>query len=240
MRQPEDGVTKTVAPAGGFLRIFILEHEPESPGGYLIDWARERGHRWEVAPAPDLERWPALEEQDLIVSLGSDRSVHASRERWIGEEIEFVRAAHEGSVPVLGICFGGQIVAAALGGAVRRARAPRAEWRTVPTHDAELIPPGPWFRWHEDMFEPPPGSRLLAGSEQDPLAFMLESSVGLQFHPEAGRDLAEAWIAGGREQMARQGIDRDRLVSEMGDAGAGARARAFSLFDCLARVWSSR
>lgn len=219
------------------MRICILEHEPESPAGYLSDWAQERRHRARVVSVPRLDRWPALDEQDLIVSLGSDRSVHASHEPWIADEIAFVRAAHDASVPVLGICFGGQLLAAALGGSVRRARAPRADWQTVPTSDPVLIPPGPWFRWHEDMFEPPPGARLLAGSANDPLAFVLGSSVGLQFHPEVGLDLAHAWIAGGREQMARQGIDATVLASDARDAAPGARQRAFSLFDRLMQVW---
>ncbi len=216
------------------MRICILEHEPETPAGYLTEWASDRGHATTVLEVAALERWPEPDAHDVIVSLGSDRSVHASPDRWITEEIAFVQAAHDASVPVLGICFGGQLLAAALGGRARRAPAPRADWRVIPTASPQLISPGPWFRWHEDVFELPPGAQLLAGTEAEPLGFALGSSVGLQFHPEVGRELAEAWLDGGREQMSAQGIDERRVRAEVERAAPGARERAFALFDRIA------
>lgn len=219
------------------MQIMILEHEPESPAGLLYDWAAARGHDSFVIEVPTLRQWPKPRAADVIVSLGSDRSVHASPESWIQHEIEFVRAAHQAGNPVLGICFGAQLLATALGGRVRRAPVARAGWRDVTTFDAELIPPGPWFRWHEDVFELPPGARLLAGSETEPLAFALGSSVGLQFHPEVGRGIAEGWLNGGRKQMSAQGIDPDALAAEIRGAADGARDRAIALFDRLACSW---
>ena len=53
-----------------------------------------------------------------MVALGSDRSVHASPDPWIAAQLAFLRAAHDAGVPVLGICFGAQALAAALGGRV--------------------------------------------------------------------------------------------------------------------------
>jgi GMP synthase-like glutamine amidotransferase len=187
------------------MRIWILEHEPQSPAGYLLDWANERGHEPRVLKVPGMARWPEVDADDVVVSLGSDHSVHASRELWIAQEIQFVRAVHYASVPVLGICFGGQLLSAALGGRVRRADATCANWRCIDTVEPDLIPPGPWFRWHEDVFEVPPGGTLLAEDSSVPLAFQIGPSLGLQFHPEVGRELAEAWISGGREQMTAQG-----------------------------------
>jgi GMP synthase (glutamine-hydrolysing) len=213
------------------VRIRFLEHEPESPPGYFADWAADRGHSAEVVPVPSLERWPEPNARDLIVSLGSDCSVHGSPDPWIGEEIEFVRAAHASGARLLGICFGGQLLAAAFGGRALRAPSARAEWREVPTFAPELIPPGPWFRWHEDMFEVPPGAKLLAGRASEPMAFALDSIVGLQFHPEVGRELATAWVDGGRERLSSQQIDAERLRGDIDRCAEGARGRAFSLFD---------
>jgi GMP synthase-like glutamine amidotransferase len=203
------------------------------PPGYLAEWASARGHSAEVVAVPALERWPRPGAQDLVVSLGSDCSVHASPEPWIADEIEFVRSSRAAGARLLGICFGGQLLAAAFGGRALRAPVPHADWRGIPTSAPELIAPGPWFRWHEDMFEVPPAARLLAGTPDEPMAFALESIVGLQFHPEVGRELAEQWVDGGREKLSSQSIDELRLRGDIELAAPGARARAFNLFDRL-------
>jgi GMP synthase-like glutamine amidotransferase len=219
------------------MRICVLEHERGTPAEYFGEWADACGHEWHVLEVPKLREWPEPDGHDVVVSLGSERSVHASPDRWIAAEIEFVRQAHEASLPVLGICFGGQVLAAALGGRVRRAEATHADWRPIATAEPRLIPPGPWFRWHEDVFETPPGARLLAGTADEPLAFALGRSVGLQFHPEVGQELAEAWLGSGREQLTAQGIDPASLREEIRRSAAGARERAFGLFDRIASLW---
>lgn len=223
------------------MRICILQHEPDSPAGYFTEWADERRHEPQTVDVPTLTRWPTADAYDLIVSLGSERSVHASGNAWIRSETDFVRAAHEASTPVLGICFGAQLLAASLGGRVRRASRPRAQWREIPTIEPRLISPGPWLRWHEDVLELPPRSRLLAGSHTEPLAFVVESSLGLQFHPEASPELAEHWIDVGRERIATNGIDEAQLRAEVQQATVGARGRAFTLFDAIATAcWRPR
>src|SRR5208283_1725911 len=126
--------------------------------------ARERDHALQVLPAPSLERWPEPAHADAIVSLGSDRSVHASREGWIEDELAFLRSAHEQQVPILGICFGGQALAAALGGKVTRASELYVEWGTVEVADGAPVTCGPWLRWHEDVFTVPPDGREIARS----------------------------------------------------------------------------
>ena len=57
---------------------------------------------------------------DLVVVLGSERSVcdKGPIESWIDREIDLVQTAHRSGKPVLGLCFGGQVLAAALGGEV--------------------------------------------------------------------------------------------------------------------------
>lgn len=222
------------------MRLGILEHEAESPAGLLADWALARGHSLDVLSVPQLARWPEPGEHDVVVSLGSDCSVHASSDPWIAVELDFLRRAHAQGVPLLGICFGAQALASALGGEVRRAARVEPSWREVATLDPELIPPGPWLRWHEDVFSVPPGGAELASAAVGPLAFAIGSSVGVQFHPEVDAALAEVWIAGGREQLLAHGLDEASLRHEASLAAPGARRRAFDLFDRLARRWRQR
>jgi GMP synthase-like glutamine amidotransferase len=173
----------------------------------------------------------------VVVSLGSDRSVHSSPEPWVAPEIEFLRAAHDAEVPVLGICFGAQALSAALGGTVSRGAQIELEWTTLQTLAPELIPPGPWFRWHEDVFTVPEAARELARAAGAPLAFAQGASLGIQFHPEVDAELVESWIVGSRRQLDEHAIDEQRVRGEVALHAPGARARAYDLFDRIARTW---
>jgi GMP synthase-like glutamine amidotransferase len=222
------------------MQIIVLEHERECPAALFDDWARERGHSVRTLRVPELGRWPEPQEADAIVSLGSDRSVHASQEGWIAREIEFLRDAHESGRPVLGICFGAQALSKALGGEVRRASRIALEWTALDTRDPELIPSGPWCRWHEDVFTVPPAARELMRAGEVPLAFAQGASVGIQFHPEVDAELVNAWIDGSRRQLAEHAIDEARLRGLVRHAAPGGRERAYDLFDRIARLWRDR
>ncbi|MBV9421980.1 MAG: type 1 glutamine amidotransferase [Solirubrobacterales bacterium] len=223
------------------MRILVLEHEPGAPTALLADWAASRDHDLDVVAVPALERWPELSEVDALVSLGSERSIHASPEGWIGEEIEFLRTAHGFEVPILGICFGGQALSRALGGSIGAEEKPEVAWRLISSLDPGLISPGPWFFWHEDLFTLPPGARLLAGTEWRTVAFTAgETGVGVQFHPEVDGDLARYWIELGRAKLESYGLDIAALEAEVERHAPGARAYAFDLFDRIAEWWGVR
>jgi GMP synthase-like glutamine amidotransferase len=221
------------------VRILVLEHEPDVPTGLLADWAASRCHELDTVAVPALERWPEYDNVQAIVSLGSESSVHASSDRWIGDELEFLRTAHARRVPILGICFGAQALALALGGSV--GAEPRAEvtWRRISSQAPELITPGPWFFWHEDRFTLPAGARSLAGTASRTIAFASGASVGVQFHPEADADLVRHWIATGAATLDSHGIDIAMLEQEVDRHGPGARARALDLFDRVAGWWTA-
>jgi len=218
----------------------VLEHEREVPAALLEDWARARGHAVRTVNVPELTRWPDPRDADVLVSLGSDRSVTDSPDEWIGRELELLRGAHDAGVPVLGICFGAQMLAKALGGEVSHAPRIALEWTTLETHDRELISPGPWLRWHEDVLTVPPGAAELARAGEIPLAFAQGSSVGVQFHPEVDAALAHAWIEDWRRRLLESEIDEAALRRQVALAAPGAPARAWELFDRIARLWAIR
>jgi GMP synthase-like glutamine amidotransferase len=194
------------------------------------EWASARGDRVDVLRAPELEQWPDPRSVDAIVALGSDRSVHASTDPWIAPQLDFLRAAHGARVPVLGICFGGQALAAALGGTV--APAPRTEigWIEVDGDDGYG---GRWFTWHEDAFTVPPGATELARAASGPQAFALGRSVGLQYHPEVTEAIVDGWLATGGDVVP----DPEPLRRETARRAQGARERAFALFDRISADW---
>jgi GMP synthase-like glutamine amidotransferase len=219
------------------MKILILEHEPESPAGLLAGWAQGRGHSLETLHVPRLKGWPDPSESDVIVSLGSDCSAHASADPWIEREIAFLGESHRAGVPILGICFGAQALALALGGTVRRADFAEVGWSSTDSSEPELLPRGPWFGWHEDVFSVPPEAREIARSDAGPLAFVLGRSIGLQFHPEVDSSVIQGWISGARDRIAELSIDEDALLGEVAADGDAARARAEDLFDRIAGYW---
>ena len=220
------------------MRILVLEHDADAPAALLVAWADSRGHELEVVPGREPDAWPAIDEFDAVVSLGSEQSATQSDVPWVAREIEVLARAHDSRIPLLGICFGGQALAKALGGMVARAARREVTWRTVPSAEPDLVPEGPWLFWHEDVFTLPPGARLLSGTPDETVSFISAASIGLQFHPEADTGCAETWLNGARPKWESYGVDERQLRSEIERYGPDAQERAFDLFDRLAAWWA--
>jgi GMP synthase-like glutamine amidotransferase len=218
--------------------LAVVEQQADAPAGLLDAWARDRGLEVRTLRAPELEAWPDPGTFAAVAALGSDRSVARSRDGWIADQVAFLRDAHAAGVPVLGICFGAQALAAALGAAVDRAPEPEIGWVGLPEADERLR--GPWFAWHEDAFALPEGAEELARTAAGVHAFRAGRSLGVQFHPEVTPAIVDDWIAGARGSLAAARIDPDALRAETVRRGSAARERAFALFDHFAGSWTLR
>jgi GMP synthase-like glutamine amidotransferase len=219
------------------MRILILEHERDAPAALLAEWASKRAHDMTTISVPSTPTWPDVRSYDAIVSLGSETSVHADARPWVRPELDLLGAAHVYGVPTLGICFGAQALARALGGEVRRAPRTGVRWRVIDDDPEGLITSGPWFFWHEDEFSLPPGAKLHVGTMTAVTAFTSRRSVALQFHPEADETVIASWIAGSRATLDDHGIDLEALRAQIERHARGARERAFTQFDRIAAWW---
>ena len=217
--------------ANGTFRALIVEHERATPGGLVYDWLDDYDAQVEELRIDVDEREVDPTEFDLIVPLGSEFAAYDDSVPWIEREKRLLERAAAADVPVLGICFGGQLLARVLGGSCFRAEGSEIGWLPVRTHDPELVPEGPWFQWHFDTFTAPEGATVLAETNLGPQAFVIGRSLGVQFHPEVTPAIMEDWVRVYRHELDGDGVDPDRLLQETYDRADSARVSSRRLLD---------
>jgi GMP synthase-like glutamine amidotransferase len=215
------------------VRALVIQHEKDAPGGHVTTWLEARGAEQDVCFISADGHGCSPRDYDLVVSLGSVASAYDDSLPWVTREAELLRDAAEHDVPVLGICFGSQILARALGGRAMPSEHPEIGWVPVRSDEPELVSEGPWFQWHHDRFSPPAQARLLAENAAGPQAFMLGRSLGVQFHPEVTIPIVGDWVALGEESLTRHRIDPAGLMAETRTIDQENRARAWRLFDAF-------
>jgi GMP synthase-like glutamine amidotransferase len=196
------------------LRALIIQHEEPTPPGFVNEWLDEHGATVETFRIDIDDREIDPSDYDLIVSLGAECAAFDDSMPFVPREARLMRRAVDADVPVLGLCFGGQMLARVLGGDVFRSDVSEIGWLPVRSKEPELVPEGPWFQWHFDVFTLPPGATLIAESDLGPQAFVAGRSLGLQFHPEVTAEIMSDWVRVYRHELDADGVDPDALLEE--------------------------
>ncbi|MFA5801987.1 MAG: type 1 glutamine amidotransferase [Thermoleophilia bacterium] len=172
-------------------------------------------------PIPDsLDGW------DGLIILGGPMAVYESDGSfYLNDEIGLITKAIKEGFPVLGICLGSQLIAAAGGAAVYSGPQREAGWGEVELTRAGvkdplfagLPSPLPVFQLHGDTFDLPPGAiRLATNDFFANQAFRLGSNIyGLQFHVEVTSDLVKEWAGFYKDYIAGAGISPDNLLEDL-------------------------
>ena len=165
-----------------------------------------------------------------LVVTGSPASV-TTRDRWMLRTEAYLRRAVAGGTPVLGICFGHQMLAQALGGDVQK----NPGGREMGSVALELSGDDPLFdvperplvvnMSHTDsVVRVPPGVRVLARTALEPNAALrfAERVWSVQFHPEFDGSVMRQYVAARRDIIAGEGLDPDAISAAASDAPFGA------------------
>lgn len=213
------------------LRVLILQHEEPTPPGLVTEWLDRHGASVETFRIDIDDRDVDPASYDLVVSLGSEFAAFDDTKPFVPREASLLRQAVDADVPVLGLCFGGQMLARVLGGEVFRSHDAEIGWLPVRSSDPDLVPEGPWFQWHFDSFTVPPGATLIAESDVGPQAFTSGRSLGLQFHPEVTQEIMDDWVRVYRHELDDDGVDPDGLLEETHRRIADSNRMARQLLD---------
>ena len=227
------------------MKALFVQHDHVSPIGPLGDRFRQHGFDVEellVVPeasfhSPNIDfDFPDLANFDVIVPMGAPWGAwdDACIGNWLEPEIEWIRAAVSTGKPVLGVCFGGQLIARAMGGSV--APAPQCEigWKDIWSSRQDLISNGPWFQFHYDRWQLPPNSIEIARNPIASQAFLIENSMAIQFHPEITPDSLIGWLDwGGDKKVIEDGQDPEIMKAQTRAYEQEAQERTYQLVDAF-------
>ena len=204
-------------------RIMVFQHVAAEPLGTLDQLIRRRGHRVKFVNferQPDAR--PRLERYRGLIVLGGPMNVEERATRaHLQTEIDVIGAALAAGKPVLGICLGAQLLAHALGGAVRRHAVSEIGWYELALTDAGRADPvmaaigarAPVFQWHSYTFDLPRDVAHLASTDtcRNQAFRHGTNAYGFQFHLEMDQALIERWLGlpAYRDDLIAAGLGRD-------------------------------
>ena len=212
-------------------------------GDYPSWFMRELGFETPVIRAHEGEKLGEVRFDGIIVT-GSPLSV-TERAPWMEELGQRLLDLGRKGTPVLGVCFGHQLLARAAGGEVSLT----PHGREIGSIKVQLTAAGakdPLFSWtrgpvpieeidcqatHVDAVDAlPPGATLLAGNENTPVqAYRLSETIAaVQFHPEIDAATMREIIASRGERLQGEGLDAQALAAQVRDTPAAAILRAFA------------
>ena len=171
---------------------------------------------------------PATENLAAVVITGSHAMVSAG-EDWSERTAGWLKQVVQKGIPVLGVCYGHQLLAHALGGRVGLNPA-GCQIGTVSIRLINSSAKDPLLGHLPEMFsaqtshsevvlEPPPGAERLAISPLDDnfVIRFTESAWGIQFHPEFSAPVMSEYIRCRADKLREEGLDPDQLLSEVTD-----------------------
>ena len=234
------------------MRALAIVHQPDAGPGVFADPFTAHPD-WELVPwMIDDDPEPPLDPDrcDAVMTFGG--AMHADQEDaypWLADEKRLLAELLADGTPLLGVCLGAQLLAAAAGTDPHRAPAPEIGWFDVDVTAAgatdpllaALAPRFSAFEWHSYEIPLPHGATALARSERVLQAYRIgDRAWGIQFHAEVSAQDVDEWILGyhSDEDALALGLDwpalRDRTRERIEAWNALGRGLADRFLTCVA------
>jgi GMP synthase (glutamine-hydrolysing) len=223
-------------------KVYVLQHHPAENLGAIAEALESAALAWQYVRVFDGHPVPTdMKGAGGLVVMGGPEAVYQlDRYPYLRAEIALIENALKAGRPVLGVCLGSQLLAAALGANVRRAAQKEIGWypvrlRSEASHDRLMRGLPQEFvacHWHSDIFDLPAGATALASSELTELqAFRHgDNAWGLLFHAEMTQQIVAALVSEFGEGLKRVGIDGDAILGSAPRHLVGLRNIAETIF----------
>lgn len=221
-------------------RILVIQHNLDDnlnelavplmqAGIDIVPWDVEH----QAAPTEPLENF------DGVISLGAIAGVlEEDQHEWMPVERKIFEEALATELPLLGICFGSQLLASAAGAEVYKTPTPEVGWTKVDMapeakSDALMAALGDnpaVFHFHYDTFDLPAGAELYGLTGDIKQAFKVGPKAwGVQFHIEVGAAAMFSWFATYAREFEKLagGVDHQKTLTNEYWAEYRARSIAF-------------
>jgi GMP synthase (glutamine-hydrolysing) len=223
--------------------LLVVQHEDDCPAGWLGEWMEAAGLALEICRPYRDSRVPTTIDgyAGLLVLGGEMGAGDDGRCGWLPATRALVRSAVGAGSPVLGVCLGHQLVAAALGGSIivnpkGRALGVTEVRRTAEGCDDPMLSAiedgAVAVQWNNDVVSTlPAGSTVLArdGRGDIQAARFAERAWGVQFHPEVSPSIFRSWVAGDP--------DGKGAPDDGGPGPAEVAAQIDAVAEMLRRTW---
>jgi GMP synthase-like glutamine amidotransferase len=193
------------------LPVAIFRHARTEEPGYFGEFLDQHSIPWRLIKMDQGEPVPtSWAGFSGLAFMGGPMSVNDDLP-WIAPVLSLIREALSNHIPTLGHCLGGQLMAKALGGVVRRNPTKEIGWGTINIGRHPYAKE--WFgdlqsfvsfHWHGETFSIPPGATRLASSPYcDNQVFVIGNSLAMQCHVEMTGTLVHSWCETGASEIAQ-------------------------------------
>ncbi|MEQ1767552.1 MAG: type 1 glutamine amidotransferase [Methylotenera sp.] len=190
--------------------VIIFKNVAHEGPGYLGDFLTQKNIPWQIVNTNDVDTLPnSILGFSGVIIMGGPMSVNDDLP-WIAPLLNLIREARDADIPLLGHCFGGQLISKAFGAEVRANQIKEIGWGEVTVSQNEVakfwfgeIEAFNSFHWHGETFSLPEGAtHLLASAHCQNQAYSIDKHLAFQSHIEVTAEMVINWCDLGVDELA--------------------------------------